>query len=255
MAHEFLASGDDILVNVPYAEAYIPADLFKEVDKDSKIASAVAYMNGDAVTTIGVFNMRFYQDENDARDSVPVRTFNYPNPITTYPDEIHENVSHDLDKSGNPQKYTVLCYRRGNIMMAKEHAKDSENCERFLKMMMKGKIPSTIPYDHILEMWEKNFAINSISPGVPSAIMQAIIATQARSKEDPVVPFRKVIGKNPNTSPTDYTFANMRAVASYSSVFNALSFEDVGYMLTTSINMTRDGVKQARAPVERALHT
>ena len=255
MAHEFLVSGDDILVNVSYAEAYIPSDLFKEVDKDSKINSAVAYMNGEAVTTVGVFNMRFYQDEDAPKDSVPLRTFNYPSPITTYPDEIHENVSLDLTKDGDPQKYMVLCYRRGNIMMAKNYPKDSQNCEKFLNMMMKGKIPKTIPYDHILTLWEKNFRINNVSPGVPSAIMQAIIATQARCKDDPVVPFRKEIGKKPTTSPTAYTFANMRAVASYTSVFNALSFEDTGYMLTTSINMTRSGVDQARSPVERALHT
>ena len=32
LANEFIVSGDNIVVNVPYAEAYIPVELFKNVE-------------------------------------------------------------------------------------------------------------------------------------------------------------------------------------------------------------------------------
>lgn len=256
MAHEFIASDDNILVNVPYAEAYISSDLFREIDKESEITATIAYKNGEAITAVGVFNMRFFADEDAPRESAPLRTFNYPVPITTYPDEILENVTLNLSGTNDPeaaQKYTVLCYHRGNIMMARRIEQSSDSCEKFLSMVMKGKIPNSIPYDHLLKTWESNYEMNGLSPGVPSVIMQCILATQCRSKKDPAIPFRQEMGTG-KASQTGYVFANMRTVASHTSVFNALTFEDMSAMLTTSINMTRSGTKQARSPVEKVLH-
>lgn len=251
LAKEFIVSGNNIVVNAPYAEAYIPEDLFKSIDKESQINSAVAFMDGDAVTTVGIFNMRFFPDENTSnREKIPIRTFNYPSPITTYPDNITRMTLTLGDVEEQP--YYVLQYTRGSIMMPVDNPKDSGNCETFLNMMMKGKIPNTIPYSHILEIWNKNFQINGISPGVPSVILQAIIAEQARCQDDPTIPFRKKIGKG-EAGENDYSFANVRSVASYTSVFNALTFEDMSQMLTTSINMTRSGNVQNKSPVEKVL--
>lgn len=251
MANEFIISGDNIVVNVPYAEAYIPDELFKSIEKESQLNSAVAFMDGSAVTTVGVFNMRIFPSEDPSiRDTLPLRTFNYPSPITTYPDDV---VKMKLSLGDTEeQTYAVLQYTRGAIMMPVNNPKDSGNCEKFLNMMMRGKIPSTIPYSHILETWNKNFVINGIAPGVPSVILQAIIAEQARCKDDPTIPFRKKIGAG-KAGENDYLFANVRTVASYTSVFNALTFEDMSQMLTTSINMTRSGVTQNKSPVEKVL--
>ena len=251
MANEFIVSGENIIVNAPYAEAYIPEELFKSIEKESQINSAVAFMDGDAVTTVGIFNMRFFpSEETSQRDKVPLRTFNYPSPITTYPDDV---VKMSLTLGDAEESvYYVLKYTRGSIMMPVNNPKDSGNCEKFLNMMMRGKIPNSIPYSQILEIWNKNFNINGIAPGVPSVILQAIIAEQARCKDDPTQPFRKEIGKG-KAGEHDYTFANVRTVASYTSVFNALTFEDMSQMLTTSINMTRSGTKQNRSPVEKVL--
>lgn len=251
LANEFIVSGDNIVVNVPYAEAYIPVELFKNVEKESQLNSAVAFMDGSAVTTVGIFNMRLFPtDDPSIREKVPIRTFNYPSPITTYPDDVVKMklTLGDIEE----QEYSVLQYTRGSIMMPVNNPKDSGNCEKFLNMMMRGKIPNTIPYSHILEIWNKNFQINGIAPGVPSVILQAIIAEQARCKDDPTIPFRKHIGVG-KAGENDYVFANVRTVASYTSVFNALTFEDMSQMLTTSINMTRSGTTQNKSPVEKVL--
>lgn len=52
---------------------------------------------------------------------------------------------------------------------------------------------------------------------------------------------------------TDYIPGNMRMVASYTNVMNALTFENMGEMLTTSINITRSGAKQDQTPLEKVL--
>jgi hypothetical protein len=45
----------------------------------------------------------------------------------------------------------------------------------------------------------------------------------------------------------------MNNVASATSVFSALSFERFSDKMTTSLNMTREGVQQRRSPVEEVL--
>ena len=47
---------------------------------------------------------------------------------------------------------------------------------------------------------------------------------------------------------------NMRGTAAYSSVFAAQTFEDMGRMLTTSINMTRRNTEQTISPIEKVLY-
>ena len=74
----------------------------------------------------------------------------------------------------------------------------------------------------------------------------------SRYAEDPSMQFRKVVGKG-NVSMTDYIPGNMRMVASYTNVMNALTFENMGEMLTTSINITRSGAKQDQTPLEKVL--
>ena len=84
--------------------------------------------------------------------------------------------------------------------------------------------------------------------------MQLIIAEQARWAKDPTIPFRKKIGKmDGKVKETDYTLANMRAVASYNSTFAAMTFEDISQMLCSSINMTRQKRPQNKSPIEKVL--
>lgn len=268
----FISNGTNIIVNVPYMEAYIPEVLFKTIDKESEMTSAVAYMDGDAVSTIGVFNVRIYDSDEQPRDSVPLKTFNYPSQIKTYPTKIikkkliltnadKDNAENDdITPSGDSEDedesimYYILQYYKGDIMMDANTEMKVSNCEKFSEMLSRGKIPNTIPYGQLQDIWAKNFAINDTSSGAPSVVMQLIIAEQARWAKDPSIPFRKKIGKmDGKVKETDYTLANMRAIASYNSTFAAMTFEDISQMLCSSINMTRQHKPQNKSPIEKVL--
>ena len=267
----FISNGTNIIVNVPYMEAYIPESLFKTIDKESEMTSAVAYMDGDAVSTVGVFNVRIFESDEQDRDSVHLKTFNYPSQIKTYPTRISKKklilTNADKDNSANDEvvtdedqdedesiMYYILHYYKGDIMMDANTEMKVSNCEKFSEMLSRGKIPSTIPYGQLQDIWAKNFDINDTSSGAPSVVMQLIIAEQARWAKDPTIPFRKKIGKmDGKVKETDYTLANMRAVASYNSTFAAMTFEDISQMLCSSINMTRQKRPQNKSPIEKVL--
>lgn len=258
--HEFIKQNDEIIVNVPYAEAYIPEQLFRILEKDSQMKSSVAYMMGDAVVTVGCFNMRFMDSEDDNPNKYPLRTFNYPSVIETRPTSISSKVklhlcnSDDIesDSEDDTTEYRVLHYYRGDTMMMAKTTQTVANCEKFLSMMTSGKIPNTIAYSDLVTIWQRNFDMNDVDSGVPSVTMQCIIAEQCRSAKNPRIPFRKIIGAG-KAKENDYMMCNMRTIASYNSTFSALTFEDMGAMLTSSINMTRQDTPQTKSPIEKVL--
>jgi len=246
--NEFIERDGNIIVNVSYIEAYIPYDLFS----DAEFKSAIAYEFNDYICMIGIFNMRCFGDESDARESSKLRTFTYPNMINTYPDS-HTKEKLSLIPGDEIQEYMVLKYYRGNIMMEADTKHDSINCERFIELLNKGKIPSTVPYDDLLSLWLKNLQINNVDAGVPALIFQVIISELCRDRNDPSKQFRKTIGKDPSIPHTNYFPANTNAVSAYSSVFAGLTFEKVAEKLTTSLNMSLEGKEQIKSPIEQVL--
>lgn len=248
---EFIEQDGKILLNVPYAEAYISRKLFKSNDEDKETASAVAIQYGEGFKLVGLFNIRFFESEDVPRTSVKLRTFSYPNMIMTYPSDFSiERLA--LREYDRPEPYVVMKYQMGDVIMMAEEVQQVSNCTKFLNMITRGKIPSTIPYDRFENIWQKNFEINAFNPQVPSVVLQLIWSEMCRDPEDMSRPFRMVYGKG-NADPTSYLETNMNNVAAATSVFSALSFERSKEKLASSINMSLTGQEQRKSPVEEVL--
>lgn len=245
--NEFRKEGDYVILNAPYAEAYIPFSIVGDEDK----GVPTAYFYGEGLRTIGLFNIRFYNDDEDERDSSPLRTLNYPNVITMYPSGI-DVATLQLDPDMDPDKYYVLQFFTGDIIMESRVQKNSKNCELFMNLLIKGKLPKGLNYTDLYFAWEKNFQINGLNPGVPAITLQTIISENCRDKNDPMNQFRKVVA-NPGVVLSDYKVQNMVDICSNSSVLNALTFERFGQMLANSINMSKTGKVQNTTPLEKVL--
>ena len=136
MAGEFIKDGEDIVLNVPYAEAYLSESLFKETDSES----AVATEYGEGFKIVGIFNMRFFKSDAEPRDSAPLRTFNYPNSIVTFPEN---STIQKLELiPGKPERYRILQYYLGDVVMSSEAVEAVGNCTKFLHMIIRAKIPT-----------------------------------------------------------------------------------------------------------------
>ena len=246
---EFINDGENIFLDVPYAEMYIPEDYFGDPETEEQAKSAVASEFGKGIKVIGIFNIRFFKSEDEPRDSQEVRTFMYPTSIETYPTE-YETAT--LTISGITDKYRILKYYQGDIIMSSYNKQDFDNCNKFITLITSGKIPKTVKYTDIFHMWLKNFRINGLNPAVPAVLMQVIVSEMCRDPKNPVNQFRKVAGKG-KVDMLDYLGMNMNAVSAYSSVMAAMSFERLGDKIATSLTMTKDGVKQNKSPVEKVL--
>lgn len=250
MAGELMNDGKYIYVNVPYAEIYIPESIIDTPDGDPK-ESSVAYECGTGFVTLGICYMRFFKNENQSRDEVPVRTLIYPNLIETHPSDSSKGIN--LTINGKTDKYRILKYEHGDTLMEATSRKSSKNCEAFMRLLSSGKIPNSLTYDEVYQAWMDNYDINGMSPSAPAVMLQAIIGEMYRDPKDPSRQFSKVIGANPKVDPRSYHAMSMNAVSAYSSVMSALSFERMAEKLTSSINMTKSGVKQKKSPIEQII--
>lgn len=249
MMNEFIKKDGNIIVNVDHAEAYIPVDMFS-TNEESSAALASSY--GEGFKILGLFNIRLSNDPNqEDMSKLPLRTFSYPNMIITYPSSSAE-VTLSLVKGEEPIRYKVLRYVQGDVMMSDSMPKDGDNAVQFMRAVINGKLPSTIPYNDVFTAWIRNLESNSSNPGIPLLYLQCIISEVYRSKKNPSDQFRKVYGKDMTSN--EYTTTNMRGTAAYSSVFASQIFEDMGRMLTTSVNMTRRNLPQSISPIEKVLY-
>lgn len=250
MAGELAHSSDglNIIINTPYAEAYIPYALVGDPEK----GNPVAYNYGDGISTIGLFNIRFFNSDDEARDKPKLRVFKYPNEIVMYPSD-REVKTLQLDKNLQEEKYLILKFYKGDVIMAANIEQKSQKCEAFMNQLIQGKLPRGLRYDDLYFSWYKNFAINEVNPGVPAITLQMVVAENCRVLGDPSTQFRKIVN-NPGVSMYDYEVDNMVDICANSSVLNALIFERFGDMLTSSLNMTKEGVKQKPTPLEEVLY-
>ena len=247
MENYLRSDGRYIYINKPYAEAYIPEDVIKNPDGDPG-ASWIAYEHGSGFDFFGICYMRFFEDEKQSRDEVEVKTFMYPNMIESQPSDMTTSLK--LIINGTEDKYRVLKYYLGDVLMEAASRKAATNCEAFMKMITAGKVPRSLTYDEVFQAWVDNYDINGMEPEVPYVVMQAIIAEMYRNPENPSEQFSKVIGKNPKVDPRSYLPMNMNSVSAYSSVMSSLSFERMQEKLTSSLNMTKSGIEQKVSPIE-----
>ena len=250
MANELTSDGKYIYINSPYAEMYIPEEIIDTPTGDPK-PSSISYEYGTGFVTFGICYMRFFKDPNQSRNEVPVRTLVYPNLIETHPSDSSKGIA--LMINGKADKYRILKYEHGDVLMEATSRKSSQNCEAFMRLLSSGKIPNSLTYDEVYQAWMDNYAINGMTPNAPAVMLQAIIGEMYRDPSDPSRQFSKVIGSNPKVDPRSYQAMSMNAVSAYSSVMSALSFERMAEKLTSSINMTKSGVKQKKSTMEQII--
>lgn len=231
--------GDDIIFDGHYLECYIP-----EYFMDGSFAEQI----GNTLKVFGLFSIRTFDGKGNPGK---LETFALPLFISLFAVDI-EKRQVALLPDREPETYYVAKFFRGNKLMSKYVMPDSTNVEIFLNMMLRGKVPNTIPYDKIIEIWHNNLKLNNVHIGTTSCILEIIVSEIYRDRKNPDKKFAEVIGKDPKTSVYAYKTANIREICARKSTFTAISFEDMDSMITTSLNMG-DGKEQTTSPIEKII--
>ena len=242
MSEYFKSDDRFIYLQKPYCEFYIPTSYFDG-------ANGFAQDMGASINVMGIFNIGFFENGKLKEQKI----MNLPSWITVYVyDSVNRSVA--LPGESDPTPCRVLQYYQGNKVMNASMVQDSENCERYLDFILKGKVPSSVPYDKSLELWRKNQYMNSVHMGVPSVIEELILSATYRDKNDISQKFSRVIGKDPKgVSQYAYKMVNVRQICQFTSTFTAVTFEDIDSMITTSLNRTREHKPETVSPIEKVI--
>ena len=233
---------DNILFTGPYMQAYIPS-YYLEKGLTTEL--------GDAISTLGLFNFKTFNDP-EGNNPNPIRTFNIPTNIVTYPSK-KSVVELDLYGTGEKDTYVLLEYFTNDVFCPRNVPKDLKAFASFLSIMIGGKIPKSISYDDIFDIWEKNQDLGAISFNVSDTVKEFVISKIYRNKKNKLETFGAVLGRDPKHSPYDYVTASPREITKLESTFTGISFENMDEVLTSAVVGGKENRDENISPMEEIL--
>ena len=165
------------------------------------------------------------------------------------PYEIEKVKNLKLDNS-EPSDYMLLKFQKGDeVVTSTKVPQLIDNVEIFFKMaIMTAKIPTTIPYDKLWELYFESAKLNGFSYGINVQLFGILIASISRDKNDITRPFCATDMKNMN----DYTPIDIRMVPKYISPYTAITSENWDESIRAAILM-KDKENAPLSPLEKVM--
>ena len=148
----------------------------------------------------------------------------------------------------------ALEYPKDSYIVHQTLPKGREVANRFLDSVLGGKLPHTLNYTQLLDIWWKNLEISGISYKVPSKIFEMILASIYRNPHNLKERYGQLYGRQTNPNGYDYVTENVRSVVKDLSTFSGMIFEDIGTMITNGINNAVTNVEEPESPLEKIIH-
>lgn len=240
MANSIFRKQDgNIVLNVPYCEFYIPLSYFDETKQ-----FATDY--NSYIKTLGVFNVGIF--ENGKLKELKILNLPTIIDINVYDSEIREVTMSNKETA----QCKVVKYLKDAKIMKDAIFQDDEPVKAYLNYILSGKIPTLIPYSKQLRVWKKNQDLNGVNFGVSSIYLELVLSVVNRNPEKLNEKFSQAVGEN-GIGDYDYKYASVRQICQYNSTFTALTFEDIDSMITSSLNKSRNRVKERESPIEQII--
>lgn len=236
---KLVQKGDSLVVAEGAVRLYVLKDW---------VGGKAARIIGRRVNSLGLLPMKLFKD-NTYDKEVETKTLMIPSMTDFVPsDVIDEKIK--IYPSSDQKDYTVLCFEKGDTICGLLGPKKLDNVTLFTDMMLDGRLDNNIPFRLLTPAWVRNMITNDVSLHVPITNIDYIVSGLCRYKHDRKVMFSKVLAKKPDTPEVDYVFENIRGICASNSVFSALAFEDMNFMLDSALNMVMANRTQKESPLE-----
>lgn len=225
-----------------YFEIYIPMDYFQTVAK-----TPLAINMGSVVRTFGVLYCRA------GDETAPLQLFQIPTVIDiTIHEFVYESIT--IPNGGGRTDVMTLKFMKNTQVMHQTLPEGKDVAESFLSIMMNGKLPHTIDYRILINMWWQNLLISGVSFQVPSKIYEMIIATIYRDPRNIKKRFGQYFGKETKANPYDYATGNVRSIVKNQSTFSGMVFEDIAMMISNGISNSIDNKDEQVSSLEKIIY-
>lgn len=195
----------------------------------------IAEINGAYVSMIGLCNWYIVDSNGKKSES---KLFNFPTMFLCKPYKIEKvkgiNIMDSDDESQN-NDYRLLHFKKGDEVV--HHIRVPQlvdNVELFYKLfVITGKIPTSIPYDKLWELFIESANLNGINYGINYQLFGVVTAALCRDPKDISRPFRMTKMNNMN----QYKPLSIKLVPNYISPFTAIGSEGFDESLRSAIMM------------------
>jgi len=237
----FIKKNGKFLVNVPVMKLYVPETYFK---------NNMAMEQGSDFKIYGIFKFSIHDKISDNK-ATKYHLLKYPTFITVNYDSI---VKADLDLgNGIVDKYRVIILTEGMVFLKSDkHIQSVKDVKMFLDLLNYGRL-NILKYSELIKLFHLSTQLNKIDLGVPSVVLEMMVAELCRvyNKYDTV--FRTIAGK-PNVSDDLFSMITLKDLAHFSSTFTSLAFEDMNKGILMSVKRQKFGDSDKVSPVEKLIH-
>ncbi len=222
-----------------YMEIYIPVEYF-----DNK--SRFAVNEGSAVETIGILYTRSFPGGNEGK----IQLLKLPVVVKLM---LYDFRYETIKVHGKSLDVMTLQYMKDSYVLHQTVQKGREVAEAFLASMLSGKLPRTLNYSKIIDLWWRNLEISGVSFKVPSKIYEMIIATIYRNPHDRKKRYGQYYGAQSNPTGYDYVTGDVRSVVKDLSTFSGMVFEYISKMISNGIINSIEDNEEAVSPLEKII--
>lgn len=205
---------------------YVPANYFNNTSK-----VPIAEYKGQYVSFIGVCNYAII-DSKGKRGQI--KPFIFPTMFLCKPGEIDETSGKNMSLDNTePSDYILLKFQKGDEVVSDIRVpQDIGNVEMFFKMMIiTAKIPTTIPYDRLWELFYESANLNGLNYGLNIQLICLIISRICRDPDD----ISKLFCNTDMKDMKKYTEISIKNVPKYISPYQAITSENFDEALRAAV--------------------
>ena len=220
---------------------YIPENYF---NNSSKVP--IAYIEGLYVSSIGIFNWAIL-DKNGKRSEL--KAFTFPTRMLCKPSEIEKVKNLQLDNT-EPSDYRLLKFKKGDEVISQTKVPQLiDNVETMFKMaVITGKIPTTIPYHKLWELFVESARLNGFSFNVSVQLFGILLRGICRDPND----LSKMFAETSMNDMNKYRPISVTQVPKYISPYTAITSENWDESLRAAILM-KDKEDVPYSPLEKVM--
>lgn len=220
---------------------YVPANYFNNTSK-----VPIAVIVGNYVSFIGVCNWAIIDDKGKRSELKP---FTFPTMFICKPNEIEKVKNLQLDNT-EPSDYVLLKFKKGDeVVTSVKVPQLIDNVEMFFKMaIITAKIPTTIPYDKLWELYFDSAKLNGFSYNMNVQLFCILIAMISRDKND----ISKLFCSTDMEDMHNYRPIDIKLAPKYISPYTAITSENWDESIRAAILM-KDKEDTPLSPLEKVL--
>ena len=221
---------------------YVPANYFNNTSK-----IPIAEYRCQYVSFIGVCNYAIIDSQGRRGELKP---FIFPTMFLCKPGEIDETSGKNLSLDNTePSDYILLKFQKGDEIVSDIRVpQDIGNVEMFFKMMiMTAKVPTTIPYDKLWELFYESGNLNGLNYGLNIQLICLIVSRICRDPND----ISKLFCNTDMKDMKKYTELSIKNVPKYISPYQAITSENFDEALRAAVLLKDEVDSTPISPLEK----